>query len=449
MKKIFTAGAGIAGLAASVKLAGAGLQVILAEKRSFPGGRAYSVYDKKTGESIDNGQHIFAGAYDNFFEMLRELKTDNYLAFQKHLKVKFYEKNAGSYTLDSSHLPGKAGMAAALFNLKKVSFKSKSAALAFFLKILLGYIKNSNLTAEELLKRENQGTDILQRFWEPLVIAVCNGAPDKISSNLLIKVLKEAFFSDTERASLVFPQTSLSNLLQPAAEYLRSRNGIVLFGKSLEAFSMRENEVLAAILNDGTEIKADYYISALKPERLLPALPERIQQEFSHLQRIRYSPIISVYLWFDREFSDDDFAGFIGSPLQWIFNRRKLINKSSGREEKYPGHYTITISAADELMEKTSKEILEMCIDELNDFFPEMSKAKLLEWKVIKDKKATPLIDPVTDAARPLQKTFINNLALAGDWTDTGLPATIEGAALSGVKAADAALEFLRISGRK
>ena len=146
---------------------------------------------------------------------------------------------------------------------------------------------------------------------------------------------------------------------------------------------------------------------------------------------------------------DDDFAGFIGSPLQWIFNRRRLLENSDGLEKKYPGHYAITISAADELMQRTKKEILDICMDELNAFFPKISEAKLLEWKVIKEKKATPLIDPRTEAARPPSKTMMKNLAIAGDWTDTGLPATIEGAALSGVNAANTALEFLRNSGGK
>lgn len=435
MKKALVIGAGIAGITAAIKLAEKGIGVTLVERRSYPGGRAFSNIDFKTGEIIDNGQHIFAGAYTVFFEILEKLDSKKHIFSQPALKVKFYDRNSNPYTIDTALLPGQLGTIAALIRIKKLGFLSKLKFLPFFIKILFNQMNIDGLTAEELLNNEKQDIYSRKYFWEPLILATCNGSPKNVSANLFVNVLKRAFFSTKENSSLVFSKVPFSTLFDSIDDYLKQRNGIVLYNKTAKKIICNGNSVDSVLFEDGDEIKADYYISCITTKELFSILPQDLLRHYPLSKKLIYSPITSVYLWYDTEFLTDDFAGLIDSPVQWIFNRRKIAYCTPLIKLNYPGHYSLTISASDCFAEMRNAEIIALCLKEIEEYFPAVRLAKLLRCKVIKDRKSTLLMNADSEILRPAQKTILSNFSIAGDWTDTQLPATIEGAAISGVRA--------------
>lgn len=432
MKKVLVIGAGVAGISAAIRLSENGFAVTLVESRSFVGGRTYSIFDKATGETIDNGQHIFAGAYNHFFYILEKLGTIHSLEKQRHLKVKFYDKSSDSYTLDTSLLPGRLGTLAALMKIDKFNISSKIRIACFFIKISFNLIDADGLTALELLKEEKQSDDTIRYFWEPLILATCNGPIKEISANLFITVLKQAFFSKKERASLVFSKVPLQALLSPIDDYLKRKNGELLLKKTVKSIIFEGNKASGVQFQDSSVIQADYIVSALPSDSCFSIMPENVKKFCPLASRLRYSPITSVYLWYDIDFLAESFAGFIGSPVQWIFNQRKISDCDPSQKENFPGHYALTISASNDFLDKSNEEVLKICTGEINTYLPASYKANLLRSKVIKAEKATLLISPEIDSIRPGQRTPIQNLFIAGDWTDTKLPATIESAAKSG-----------------
>ncbi len=439
-KNIIVIGAGIAGIAAAVKCAENGARVNVVESRAIPGGRSYSLADKTTGEIIDNGQHVLVGAYKNFLEIVDKLGNDEYLYKQKPLKVKFIEAGGQSYLLDTSKFPGKAGTLYGLMNFKGFSFHSKMNLLRFFININSKKVKPEGLNAADFLHRNRQGKDVIERFWEPLIIATLNSRPENAAATLLVEVLKRAFFAEPKDSRIFFPNKGLSALVDGFKEWMEERGGNVIYEDPVKDMIFENRRFAGVKLKSGRKIYGDACISAIPFEALSKMLPKDIfNKNFSKFTEIEHSTIISVYLWFDRDFLEDEFCALIGTNVQWVFNKRKLQNSSADIVEKYPGHLALTISAADKLNDLNSQEILDLCLDDLRKTIPAIENAKLLHHRVIRNRRATILASPEVNALRPPVDTSVDNLYIAGDWTDTGLPATIEGAAQSGSEAAEEA----------
>jgi squalene-associated FAD-dependent desaturase len=430
-RKIIIIGAGAAGITAALHLVKNNCHVILIEAKEKPGGRLNSLTDAKTGDVIDNGQHLLMGAYHNFLEVLKNLKTDNLLFIQNRLYIPFYGFNF--YDELSSKLPGKIGFISAFLKLKHISVKSKLNLMFLLFKIQYNLISFDTLTCELFLKNNNQNNEIISFFWEPLVLATLNCGIKKAPASLLVTVLKKAFLTESNNSKMILSKVGLSKLVSPIMKYLIENNSEYLGNTKVKSLIINDCICKGVILNDGTEIHSDYIISTVQPNVLLKFIPESYTDYKTKLSLYQYSPIISVYLWFDNNIFDFKFAGIINSKLHWIFNKRK-INENSNKE--YPGFITLVISAANEFINLNSNEIKDICINELSEVFPDFKKIKLLHFRVIKEKMATFEVNPVIEIIRLSNITPIKNLFVAGDWTNTKLPATIEGASVSGKTAA-------------
>lgn len=422
--KILIVGGGVAGMSAAMELSKQNHEVSLYESAGKLGGRINSRIDKTTGDSIDNGQHLLIGAYTRFIEMLKVVGADNELYIQDDFKIKYYYKNGKKVTLDGS---GNLGDLSLLIGLLKLpfSFPKKLKTIIFIGKIKLGIISGFGQTTAELLS--SQPREIIELFWEPLVLATINTDLQNASAELLINVLKQGFFAGGDNKKLIFPKKGLTDLIIPIQEFLDEKINLSL--KTTVRSIDYSKEKVKVLSSNGKE-EFDKVILAL-PLRVIKNL---IPEYDNYDQKLRASSIISVYLWFDKKFFPDDFAAFIGTKIQWVFNKRKL-GFDHGKND-YPEYLTVTISASDNLLNESPNRILEMILSELNEIFPESKGSKLHHSKIIKERNATFYASAENQELRKsVPKSINDKIYFAGDWSYLDFPATIEAAARSGVEA--------------
>lgn len=430
-------GGGFAGIAAATELARYGKSVFLLEARPYLGGRARSFVDKETGEVIDNGQHLLMGCYTHTLALLQTLGTRELLAAQPRMRVDFVDADGSRHPFDTSRLPGKAGTALGLVLLSGLSVAEKLQAVKFALLVERNLVQPGTSTVEEFLHRYKQSPRSIERFWEPIVLATLNAHPREASAFLLAEVLRRAFFADVRSSQLLFPAAGLSELLAPFPQWLQAHRGTI-HHVTAEALLTEGNRVVGITTETGT-LYADTVISCI-PARALSRLLTEKPLSVEPVPDMQYSPIVSVYLWFDKAFLQERFFAMLGTTIQWIFNRRLLCTAPDTIRAQYPGHIALTISAADAIVNESAETIVQRCMEELHRAFPASREATLLSWQVIKEKMATIRATPDINSKRPNAATSLDNLFLAGDWTNTKLPATIEGACQSGVMAARQAL---------
>lgn len=433
-------GGGFAGIAAAAEMAGRGLSVVLLESRPYLGGRARSFVHRDTGDIIDNGQHLLMGCYTHTLALLRTLGTPALLAAQPRMRVDFVDADGSRHPFDTSRLPGKAGTVLGLLRLSGLSAAEKFRAVRFALLVERRLVQPGTLSVAEFLHRHGQSQRVVERFWEPIVLATLNAHPRDASAVLLVEVLRRAFFADARSSQLLFPAAGLSELLAPFPQWLDARGGKVLH-QAADTVLTEGNRAVGIATEQGP-LYADTIISCVPPRAFARLLPDHpVLWEPDTLPDAGYSPIVSVYLWFDWEFLPERFVAMLGTTIQWIFNRRLLCDAPAGVRARYPGHIALTISAADAVVNSPAEAIVDRCMAELHRAFPASREATLLHSQVVKEKLATIRATPEVNRRRPGALTLLDNLFLAGDWTDTGLPATIEGACQSGVMAARAALD--------
>lgn len=442
-KKVIIIGGGFAGFTASVELASAGYHVTLIEQRRYCGGRAYSFYDRNIHLELDNGQHILMGCYENTFRFLKTIGTIDRLYTQDNLRADFLDTRGHAYRLECPSLPAPLHATSGILRFNALSFLERFKMLKVAKDVLHDQIANpsKDCTVSEWLDRLGQGRESRETFWNILTYAVMNEEPDKASASLFKTVLRKAFFTDRKGSRIVVPAVPLSRLFAEHAEdYIKNHCGIIEKGCLASRILVDKREgggIVSGIrLRDGRVLKGDYYISAIPYYSLQRLLSEDvIEKHLPNLRGIRElkpSPIISIHLMFDKSITDYPFVALINSPIQWVFNREILY-----RDKSYRGMTSLVISGAHLYLTWDKERLLNMALTALKKIFPETNAARLLYSKIIKERFATFSPQPGVQRYRPSQKTEVKNLFLAGDWTDTGLPATIEGAVLSGYRCAE------------
>ncbi len=444
MKKVIIIGGGFAGLSAAVELITAGYHVTIIEQRRFLGGRAYSFFDKNTGLELDNGQHILMGCYENTFRFLKSIGVTNKLYIQKNLCVDFFNTGGSVYRLNCLPLPAPLHILSGILRFKAISLSERIRMLKLSKGIYFRNIPNSShdLTITEWLTKLGQGKNARETLWDIIILATMNENPDKSSAAIFKTVLKKAFFENRHGSRIVLPVVPLSRLYVDTAEnFIRQRGGdiekgcitseILLENGAVTGIRLRDN-----MIRNNRIVKGDYYISAVPYQSLNKLLPDEtaMNHGLQTAMKIPFkpSPIISIHLLFDKPVTSYPFAALINSPIQWLFNKEIIYGDNA-----YKGLVSLVISGAHSYVAWDAERLIEMALTELKRFFPETKSARLLYSRVIKERHATFSPQPGVDRYRLSQKTPIKNLFLAGDWTDTGLPATIEGAVLSGYKCAE------------
>jgi len=436
-RSVLVAGGGLAGLAAACELADAGTRVTLIEKRPFLGGRAYSYQDKASGLEVDNGQHVFLGCCSEYIHFLKRLGVYGNVHLQKRLHVRVIDKVWGESLLESAQLPPPFHLLPSLLKFRSLSPREKALAAYAFTQIRsLDRAKHpelDSLTLAEWLRERRQSPQAIRSLWNLISQPTLNDHISRVSADLALMVFQEGFLRSRDGANVGWAKVGLTALLAEAARrYIEERGGEVRLGTGLDAIEVADDHVARALV-DGGEIAADGYVLAVPPEKLLSLLPLPLRADpfFTRVGRIQTSPIVNVHLWYDREIWDGQFAAFLNTPLQWVFNKSRLWRQEGG--DRY---IDISLSGAHDLIDLPGDEIIHTFMKEMAALFPAARGAELKRALIVKQRDATFAPVPGIKALRPSQRTPIANLFLAGDWTDTGWPATMESAVRSGRLAA-------------
>jgi squalene-associated FAD-dependent desaturase len=436
MNEVLIIGGGFAGLAAGVALSGAGRRVRLLEQKPHLGGRARSFIDPTTGSVVDNGQHILIGAYHATLHFLEEIGTLDHIRFQPGLSVRFLEDGGRLSSLNCPRLPSPWHLLAGVLRSDGFSWREKLEILRLGRALdSTGPASSSTaaLSVEEWLTRLGQSERLRRNFWDLFSIAIMNEDPRRAAASIFARVLRLALFSSPEDSRIGIPQGGLSGCYtQAAVDYIQSRDGEVETGRNVSGFVIADGVCRGVKLASGEIVEASHVISAVpwfEFVRLLPAELLRAEPVFAGILGLRPAPIISINLWFDRLVTTLEFTGLRGTTVQWLFNR--AAGDGPGRD-----YVSLVLSGAHAHIGRSKEELLSVALADLARVVPETRDAKLIHSLVIKERFATfsPSVD--AEALRPTTSTPIPGLILAGDWTATGLPATIEGAVQSGFTAA-------------
>ncbi len=434
-------GGGCAGLAAATALAEAGRRLVLLEARPHLGGRARSWIDPDSGSVVDNGQHLFMGCYRETFRLLRRLGTIDRLDLQTSCEVPFAERGGRVAAFRLPPAPFPINLLVGLLRFPGLDRRERLATLRVALATLRRRPDNAGLddrTVAAWLDGLGQGTGARARFWDPLAIATLNEDPERASAACFLPVLRALLLGGTAASRFGLARTGLSDLYaEPAAHYLRTRGCEVHLRAQVRQILVEGGRPTGVLLADGTVRRGAPVIVAVPPAELLEILPEGMADGASYaaLARLEASPIVSLYLWFGAEVIDRPFAGLVGGAWHWVFNRRGPAATGSGQA------VTLVRSAARDFVDQPRDALIRSGLQDLHDFFPASRRATLRQALVIKERRATFAPAPGTARLRPPFRTPVPGLYLAGDWTGTGLPATIEGAVLSGHACARLALE--------
>jgi len=443
--EVLIIGGGFSGLAAGVALAEEGRSVRLLEQKPHLGGRARSFLDPTTGSVVDNGQHLFMGCYHSTLRFLATIGTLDRIRFQKHMTLRFLDRNGRLTALRCPGLPSPWHVLLGVLRSGSFSFKHKLEILRLGRSIQRASAMeggSEKLSVREWLTRLGQSESLQRDFWDLLCIAALNEDPSRANAGLFERVLQLALFSSPVDSRIGIARVGLSEVYVDAATaYIRARGGRVECSRRVVGLLISEGQCRGVRLAGGEGIEAESVLSAVPSFQLVGLLPgELLRSEhfFVPVISFRPAPIISINLWFDRPITELDFIGLRGTTIQWLFNKGTIL----GSGENY---VSLVLSGAHQHIGRSKEELLAGALGELGDLFPEMQKARLRHALVIKERFAT--FSPTWEAeqVRPTARTPVRGLYLAGDWTATGLPATIESAVRSGYNAAEAILDDARL----
>ncbi len=433
-------GGGLAGLAAGCALSDNGFRVTLFERRGYLGGRASSYEHPGTGEVVDNCQHVLLGCCTSLLQFYERLGVQDRVRWYDNLN--FVEPGGHVSVIKPSSLPAPLHTAPAFLRADCLSIKDKCAIALAMAALAPSQSPDDGASFLDWLKKHGQTQVAIERFWKTILVSALNEDLDRVAVSAAAQVVRESFLKSAEAGRMGVPAVPLSELYGVAGDYIKSRSGSVCFRTSVEAFRAEPTEV--KLLVGGREVSFDYAILAVPFDVLSRILPQTSAGEplRQTLARFETSPITGIHLWFDRQITDLPHAVLLDRTIQWMFQKSKLLNKSEGN-----GSYVeLVVSSSKTLVEKSKQEILEIAVRELQEFFPEARHANVLKSTVIKEVHATYSPKPGVDDFRPPAETVWPRVFLAGDWTATGWPATMEGAVRSGYIAAE---RVARLAGQR
>jgi squalene-associated FAD-dependent desaturase len=438
-KTVAIVGGGLAGLAAGCALADAGLRVALFERRPYVGGRASSYEHPGTGEVVDNCQHVLLGCCTNLIHFYERLGVSEKIRWFDELT--FIEPGGRASRMAPTSLPAPMHNVPAFLRAKMLSAKDKVAIARAMAAMSRRLPEDSDENFLSWLWRHKQTEQAIERFWKTVLVSALNEDLDRMSVRYAAQVFRESFMKSAAAGKMGLPTIPLSDLYGFATDYIRARGGEVLLRSAVKAIGPKQNA--AGVLSNQGEQQFDFVVLAAPFQSVSSLLPvddvsTPIKKQLAHFEA---SPITGIHLWFDREITALPHAVLLDRTIQWMFHKSKFHEK---RESDHQGSYVeLVVSASKSLVQKSREEILELATRELAEFFPAVKEAKVVKAAVIKEIYATYAILPGLDQYRPEARTQWPRVFLAGDWTATNWPATMEGAVRSGYLAAEGVTEAL------
>ncbi|HUK23921.1 MAG TPA: hydroxysqualene dehydroxylase HpnE [Terriglobales bacterium] len=432
--RVAIVGGGLAGLAAGCALAESGLRVSLFERRPYLGGRASSYEHPSTGEVVDNCQHVLLGCCTNLIEFYQRIGVAEKIRWYDHLT--FLEPGGRASVISPCWLPAPLHTAPAFLQAACLSLSDKFAIGLAMAALASAEPEDNGESFLAWLRQHGQTEPAIERFWRTVLVSALNEEIDRVSVPYAAQVVRESFLKSAAAGRMGVPTVPLSELYNSAGEYIRSRGGEVRLRCGVEAF--RAEFAGTKLCFAEGEANFDFVVLAVPFDGLPRLLPDTSAAEplKQAISRFESSPITGIHLWFDRQITDLDHAVLLDRTIQWMFHKSKLLGRATGNGSHGGSYVELVVSSSKSLVEKSRSEIIELAVRELGEFFPAAREAKLIKSTVIKEVHATYSPRPGVDAHRPKPETVWPRVFLAGDWTATGWPATMEGAVRSGYVAA-------------
>lgn len=437
---VIVIGAGFAGLSAGVRLASRGARVLVLEARSRLGGRATAFPDRETGDLVDNGQHIVLGAYHETLTFLAAIGASDHLQLQPRLDVTMIDRDGQWSRLECPDLPAPLHLLGGVLEWDALSWGDRLAALRMAAPLRLArrqlrpgakvIAASPGETVTQWLERNGQTPRICEMLWNPLALAALNQPPSTAAAPTFARVLAEMFGTDSRSAALGLSEMPLHLMYaEPARRYIEAKGGDVLVNSratiTLKATASGDAEVAEVVV--GSERWQSAYVVAAAPwfalNRLFEGHTEPIASVLRAAAATQPSPIISVNLWYDGPLFEEPFIGLPGRSMQWAFRRTLGAGHAP--------YISLVSSGASAMTTLSNPEIVAIAQDELRGALPNARGATLQRASVVREPRSTFSLAP-GQPPRPIPATPVRGLLLAGDWIDTGLPATIESAVRSG-----------------
>ena len=450
-------GAGCAGLSAATALAEAGARVLVLEARPGLGGRATSFRDPETGERVDNGQHILMGCYDETLAFLDRIGARDRVHTQSGLAIPMIDRGGRATTFQLPPLPAPLHLLAGVIAWEALTWRERLSVLQLGRTLGRGQtvsvnpprssgihghgltpvqlaVRDRQLTVREWLVAHGQAPRLIELLWEPLALAALNQSIDQAAAAPFIAVLSRIFGPDADRAALILPAVPLDEMYaEPARAWLHARGHQVRTGAP--AHVVVERGRVAGVHVRGERIEAPTVVSTV-PWYAFGALfdagvPPPLAAAAANAAAMASSPIVTVNLWYDRAVMDGALVGLPGRRFQWVFDKRDAFRLGASR-------LSIVASGADDVAAMPNEEIVGLAREEIEEAMPAVRAALLKKASAVRERRSTFSLAP-GQPPRPQARTGLAGFLLAGDWTDTGLPSTIESAVLSGHVAAELA----------
>lgn len=439
---VIVIGAGCAGLSAAARLASRGARVLVLEAKSRLGGRATAFPDRDTGDVVDNGQHVLLGCYTDTFAFLREVGAAGNVRVQPQLAVTMIDGRGRRSRLVCPQLPSPLHLLAGVLDWDGLSWSDRFSVLGMTGPLRLArraLAPGSTLqaaspgeTVENFLIHHGQSARIREMLWNPLALAALNQSPHSAAAPTFARVLGEMFGDDPQAAAVALPTKPLDQMYaEPARAFITSRGGQVRTG--VAAKIRIDGESLIGVDGGGERFGAAHVVSAVPWfafADLFDAVPPALKDTVDRARQMGSSPIVTVNLWFESRVLDEPFVGLPGRHMQWVFDKGAIFNDGATT------HLSVVSSGAEAIVARTNDEIVSLALDDLASGLPRVRSVKLLRSSVVREPRATFSLAP-GQPARPRTETGVRGFCLAGDWIDTGLPATIESAVRSGHRAAE------------
>jgi squalene-associated FAD-dependent desaturase len=440
---VIVIGAGCAGLSAAVRLSQNGARVLVLDGRSRLGGRATAFVDRETGDVVDNGQHVLLGCYTDTFQFLRDIGATEHVTAQRTLAVTMIDRSGRRSRLECPDLPSPLHLIAGVMDWPVLEWRDRAAILR-----MREPIQNARRaltpgssriaaspgeTVEQWLVRNGQTDRLREMLWDPLALAALNQPSSQAAAPYFARVLAEMFGASPAAAAIVLPRVPLDKMYaEPARAFIESHRGAVR--TAAPAMVRIEHDRIAAVESGSARWQPAAVIAAVPwfaLETLVQGDAAALQGVVSNARAMTSSPIVTVNLWFDRPLFDEPFIGLPGRTMQWVFDKRTIAGAGAT-------HLSLVSSGAAAALDMSNPQLVGLAHEELLHAIPTSRAARLLRGSVVREPRATFSLAP-GQPRRPATNTAVRGFYLAGDWIDTGLPATVESAVRSGHLAAAAA----------
>jgi zeta-carotene desaturase len=443
LKSVIVIGGGLAGLSSGVALAEAGFRVRIFERRPHLGGRATS-YDLPDGTHVDNCQHVTLGCCTNLNQFFgRTGAAGNIRWFDR---LYFLDRAGRRSTIEASPLPAPLHLAPSFALFPSLTWAEKRAIARAMLRIVRHGGPPPDAAGATMLgwlRRLRQPEGAIRRFWQVVLVSALNEELDRADARYGADVFWKAFLANRSGFRMGVPAVPLAELYRGCRRAVERQGGEVRTRAAVRGVRFADGRIAGVQLDGGEETAADFYVFAVPHEVLLALLPEEVVQRTPELCRLRHlavSPITGVHLIYDRPVMREPFLALLDRTVQWVFNKTQLYGRQPASTVDGEQYLQLVSSASYALLNRSRQDIIELCCAELAQALPATRQAHLLKATVVKEAAATFSPTPDANRLRPGPQIGVHNLFLAGDWTATGWPGTMEGAVRSGYRAAEAIL---------